>query len=151
MAVKAKPEPFCVDCRAEGVTRRRPIASGTRRPRCDTHTRAARRRAQAAAHGRSLASRYGMTPEQYAALYAAQNGLCAICRVARGIARRLAVDHDHKAGCGHHPDTGCPRCWRGLLCKRCNQLIGWYSAAQLDRAARYLDDPPARKLNHAQR
>lgn len=148
---KFKPKPFCRDCRAEGITHRRPIASGTRYPRCDTHTRAARKLAKANQAGRKLVSRYGMTPQQYAALYAAQNGLCAICHVARGIARRLAVDHDHKAGCGHPPETGCPRCWRGLLCKRCNQLIGWYSAEQLTRAVAYLNDPPARRLNHAQR
>jgi hypothetical protein len=98
---------------------------------------------------------YGVTPEQYRRLYLAQKGRCWICRTAKGIhpddskaagTRRLGVDHDHLTGKV-----------RGLLCtgslsaNTCNRLIGRYSAAQLRRAAEYLEGvgTPALVLAHA--
>jgi len=62
---------------------------------------------------------YGMTPEQYGAMFEACGGLCAICgkpetRTGRtGSILALAVDHDH--------DTGAVR---GLLCATCNTAVG---------------------------
>jgi len=129
--------PTCVDCIAEGVTTARPIASGTRKPRCATHTRAAKKRAQINAHGRKVETTYGIPGEQYWALYAAQGGVCAICRVATGKVKRLAVDHDH--------DTGEVR---GLLCGPCNQMLGRLGQGSLVRALEYLHDPPARALDN---
>lgn len=63
---------------------------------------------------------FGMTPEQYDAMWAAQDGKCAICRhpetqVRRGLLRQLAVDHDHETNAV-----------RQLLCARCNTGIGWF-------------------------
>lgn len=71
---------------------------------------------------------YGLTPEQYTALYNSQSGLCAICR-RRGGAKGLAVDHCHETGVV-----------RGLLCHKCNIGIGNLgdTSAGLMRAVRYL-------------
>lgn len=70
--------------------------------------------------------RYGITPEQYEAMYADQRGTCAI----RGVhADRLLIDHDHASGAV-----------RGLLCKSCNFALGHLrdSAENAERAATYL-------------
>lgn len=59
-------------------------------------------------------SRYGITVEQYDAMLAAQNGVCAICFNATGEKKyRLSVDHDHTTGRV-----------RGLLCGGCNVTLG---------------------------
>ena len=59
-----------------------------------------------------LLRRYGITPDDYDRMLAAQNGRCAICRRLPG-KRALCVDHIHKTGVV-----------RGLLCDRCNRAIG---------------------------
>lgn len=64
-------------------------------------------------HARNIAKKYGITGEQYLALYAFQGGKCAICKRATGTTRRLSVDHDHKTGK-----------IRGLLCRPCNNMLG---------------------------
>lgn len=136
----------CVDCLAEGVTTKRPIASGVRKPRCATHTRARRKQTKVDNHGRSIFSRYRMTPEQYARLYAFQNERCFICGKATGAAKRLAVEHEHNLCDDHPPEHGCPRCWRALCCGRCNKLVAFLGVEALQRAIKLLTDPPARRL-----
>jgi hypothetical protein len=64
--------------------------------------------------------RQGMTQEQYDAKLAAQDGLCAICRLPHGRAlagrsKDLAIDHDHATGQ-----------LRGLLCDDCNIGLGLF-------------------------
>ncbi len=50
---------------------------------------------------RYMKSRYGVTPEQFQAMEAAQGGLCAICgRPPRGRWPRLHLDHDHRVQAG---------------------------------------------------
>jgi 5-methylcytosine-specific restriction endonuclease McrA len=56
---------------------------------------------------------FGITLEEYEAMDAAQNGVCAICRRKCKSGRRLAVDHCHKTSKV-----------RGLLCMNCNNAIG---------------------------
>jgi hypothetical protein len=57
---------------------------------------------------------YGLSLEQFNAMSAQQNGLCAICRrPPRDKKQRLCVDHDHVTGKV-----------RGLLCLHCNVLLG---------------------------
>ena len=57
---------------------------------------------------------YGITPDDYARMFAAQGGRCAICRTdTPGGGRRWAVDHDHQTGKV-----------RGLLCGACNTGLG---------------------------
>ena len=67
-----------------------------------------------------LAKLYGITESQYAKMFDTQQGLCAICHRPEtvfdnrsGRTRPLAVDHDHATGK-----------IRGLLCSRCNHLLG---------------------------
>jgi hypothetical protein len=85
---------------------------------------------------KSLKRKYGITLENFKAMYAAQNGLCAICKVplpdllASGRERkRVHVDHCHES-----------KVVRGLLCNVCNLGIGLFrnSPLNLFAAANYL-------------
>ena len=63
-----------------------------------------------------LKHHYGITPEQYNAMYERQGGCCAICgRHQSKFARRLTVDHCHGTGK-----------IRALLCWNCNNGLGCY-------------------------
>lgn len=147
MAKKSPKAPRCVDCRKEGVTTVRPTPfGGPRSPRCVTHERARRKRTRLLAAQSRVRVTYEMPPAVYDKLYVGQGGLCPICRIAKGIAKRLSVDHDHKICDDHPPDRGCPRCWRGLLCSNCNVLIGRYDTDKLQRAIDYLRNPPAQRI-----
>lgn len=120
---------FCKDC-PEGSRRPAPHPG----PRCYTHHKARLKAAREAAHGRRIGERYGLTPEQYKALYEAQGGVCYICQRATGKRKKLAVDHDHKTGYV-----------RGLLCSPCNNILAHLRDSQ-DAARRiydYLELPPA--------
>ena len=83
---------------------------------------------------------YGITPDRYRELLAAQGGGCAIChrpespdvvKVERSKSRRrrLHVDHCHATGRV-----------RGLLCSSCNMGIGKFNddPCRIERAAMYL-------------
>jgi hypothetical protein len=116
--------------------------SGTRKlstpgPRCASCHRDRKKATKAAAHGRWILKTYGITSEQYEALYEEQGGVCYICQRATGKIRRLAVDHDHVTGYV-----------RGLLCKPCNSILAHLRDDE-DAAYRigdYLVDPPAFKV-----
>jgi hypothetical protein len=84
-----------------------------------------------------LQRKYGITPDEYRALYFAQGGRCYVCRKARGKAKRLGVDHDHLTG-----EVRGLVCTGSLSAMTCNRLIAIYSRAALLRAARMLSDPP---------
>jgi hypothetical protein len=90
--------------------------------------------ASMATHAARLEKVYGIDADEYARIFAAQGGRCAICRnKPRSI--RFAVDHDHKTG-----EV------RGILCKRCNHdLLGGAhdSIETLFTAMGYLLFPPA--------
>jgi hypothetical protein len=58
-----------------------------------------------------LASKYGLTLEQFAAMEAEQGGCCLICK---DESPQLVVDHDHETGRV-----------RGLLCRECNLALGY--------------------------
>jgi len=84
-------------------------------------------------------ARQGLTSEQVAARYASQGGRCQVC----GDPMQLYfADHDHSLAAehGHAPERGCPRCFRALLCPRCNTVVGLAAddPTLLDRAAAYL-------------
>jgi hypothetical protein len=100
-----------------------------------------RRKRKVSSHGARVQRTYGLTPAEYDAIFAFQNGACAICKGRRNY--RLNVDHDHELERLNYS----PReCVRGLLCRRCNGDL--LTAARDDvtvllAAAAYLSHPPA--------
>ncbi len=67
--------------------------------------------------------------------WVAEHGeVCAICGAQPTPGRRLARDHEHKG-------AGTPR---GLLCFRCNRMLGNKTAEWLHAAAEYLDRAASR-------
>lgn len=72
---------------------------------------------------------YGLSKDDYLALLAAQNDVCAIC--CGTTERALHVDHCHNSGLV-----------RGLLCSNCNTLLGLAQEdiAILARAIEYLSE-----------
>lgn len=123
-----------LSCKGCGSTSRALKAPG---PRCATCLRALKKAQKRAAHGRWILKTYGLTLEQYEALYEAQGGVCYICQRATGKVRRLAVDHDHATGYV-----------RGLLCKPCNSMLAHLrdDPVAFQRSARYLRYPIAHKV-----
>jgi len=86
--------------------------------------------------GYSLKKAYGISLDEYAAMYASQNGRCGICDKPgksfdreNGRTQTLAVDHHHDS-----------RKVRGLLCTRCNRALGGFkdSIQLLGKAAAYM-------------
>lgn len=84
----------------------------------------------------NLRALHSLTIEQYADLYEAQHGRCAICgnAIARAFdqhkeagkrgphSRGAHIDHDHSCCPGQ---KSCGSCIRGLLCNACNTGIGY--------------------------
>lgn len=123
----------CRDCRDEGVTSKRKASYPG--PRCFTHHKAVVRHRKSVAHERHIGNVFGISAEDYRAMYESQGGKCAICQRATGASKRLAVEHDHATG------------WiRGLCCSPCNVgVLGHLrdDPEALLRAADYLMNPPA--------
>lgn len=84
-----------------------------------------------------LQRKYGITPDEYRALYYAQGGRCYVCRRATGKSRRLGVDHDHLTG-----EVRALVCTGSISAMTCNRLIAIYRREQLLRAVAVLSDPP---------
>lgn len=83
------------------------------------------------AFSRRLKHSYGIVKKDWDAIYAAQNGCCAICeRHSRDLTRILQIDHSHTTGKV-----------RGLLCTKCNTKL----------AAIENGDFAARALNYLER
>lgn len=82
--------------------------------------------------------KYGITVERYEEILASQDGVCAICREECSSGWALCIDHDH--ACCPSPRSGCGKCVRGLLCRRCNTGIGHFqdNADLVSRALEYL-------------
>lgn len=98
----------------------------------------------------TIKRKYGIAPEQYDAMLAAQNGACAICRRESP----LTVDHDHSC-CDS--ERSCGDCVRGLLCNPCNRALGFFGddLGRLQSAVQYLREPrpaiPQRPSNTIER
>jgi len=103
------------------------------------------------ARAKRLWDNYKLTIAQYNAMFAFQGGVCYTCHHPEPVkGRRLSVDHDHNTGLV-----------RGLLCSRCNPIIGKLENAYkryglgkvigldvktlVTRIASYLWQPPATK------
>jgi recombination endonuclease VII len=99
---------------------------------CATCARRFKKERAQALYNKRAEEKFGITEEEYQALYRHQGGRCALCQHSQGKTKRLCVDHDHKCVEGHPPEFGCKKCVRGLLCQNCNRNV-------LGRAAR--DDP----------
>lgn len=87
---------------------------------------------------RAVARKYGLTPEDVAALLEGQGGCCAICKTTNPLGEgntslkrtSFSIDHCH--------DTGEVR---GLLCNTCNRGLGFFkdSVEVLSAAIEYLN------------
>lgn len=78
---------------------------------------------------------YGISPEQFDEMLAAQGGRCAACPATT----QFHIDHDH-ACC---PGTrSCGKCIRGILCRNCNVALGLVDddAERLERLMNYLKE-----------
>jgi recombination endonuclease VII len=134
---RVKPKPVktkggCIDCKSPTRLSYRPG------PRCATCHKVKKNAQRTAVHDAYVLKTYGITGDEYWALYEAQGGECAICGRAKGLRKRLSVDHDHRTG-----EV------RGLLCTPCNRgILGHVrdDVLTLIRAIRYLIYPPARRV-----
>lgn len=86
-----------------------------RRKKMPTEEAKARRRAAA------YLRRYSITEAQRDAMLAEQGGACAICRSTEPNGPAWCTDHDHEC-CSY--GRSCGECIRGILCFRCNTLLG---------------------------
>jgi hypothetical protein len=77
----------------------------------------------------TLKKLYGITPEDYDAMYEAQGGRCGVCGVEKG-KQNFHIDHDHGTG-----EV------RGLLCLSCNAGMGQLGddATRLRAAADWIE------------
>lgn len=132
---------ICKDCVADpNCTTYRPAPH--QGPRCKTHWTKYKAKSKGNSHESYVARTYDLAPGEYGKLYESQDGLCAICNRSTGATRRLSVDHDHGCCAG---GVSCGYCVRGLLCRPCNDFLGyvrddWKAFA---RGVRYLTGPPA--------
>lgn len=69
----------------------------------------------------SLKHRFGITLTQYHEMLELQHGVCAACGGDEPSGRMFDVDHDHACCPGKR---ACGKCIRGLLCSRCNKILG---------------------------
>ena len=108
---------WCKDCqewRPSNEFYQRKNKTGDRVPYgyCRTHTKL-----------RTRAWRYQVAPEVIVLLLKQQQGCCAVCGSNDpGLDRDWHIDHDHSC-CG--AGRSCGDCIRGLLCHKCNLMIGW--------------------------
>lgn len=103
---------------------------------CNPHNPSSSKKAENA----YLLKHFGITTADYDRLLKSQDSKCALCGVAQGVHKRKhAVDHCHNTGE-----------IRGLLCTRCNTLLGSLEKAPwfIKAAKKYLTKPPARGLVH---
>lgn len=128
---------YCVDC--DPLLPARKVSRPG--PRCAAHHRARRKTASDRRYADHIQRTYGITIEDYEAIYAVQGGRCYICQRANGATKRLSVDHDHAAEPGW-------RSVRGLLCSPCNKILGHLrdNTESAGRVVSYLENPPARSV-----
>lgn len=83
-------------------------------------------RLKASMRNSTLKYKYGISSDDYTAMYKEQKGRCAICNKKCKV---LDIDHSHK-----------DNMVRGLLCRRCNLAIGAFDddITLLEKAVLYL-------------
>lgn len=141
----------CIDCKEEKGIYFFPVSNGEwRRTRCQdcyrVYNNARKKSTYVVSKNRERTlRRFNMTIEDYEKMHAEQDGVCAICgkpetRLTKeGVLSSLAVDHDHACCEG---DYSCGQCVRGLLCFRCNMMLGYAgdNIAILHLATKYLSE-----------
>lgn len=112
---------LCNNDKYKGIPKTR-RAQYNNKPLANKETYSNKRKAQI------IQYKYGLTIEQYTALYNKQNGTCAICHTPL---IKPHIDHDHTTGIV-----------RGLLCLHCNLVLGHAkdSTKTLESAIAYLQD-----------
>lgn len=82
------------------------------------------------ARNTGLKRRYGITSEEWNALFLAQDCKCAVCKKPNIDIKRFHTDHDHQTGKV-----------RGILCYHCNTLLGYAKdkIEILKEAVKYLE------------
>lgn len=70
-------------------------------------------------------TRYGLTPEKFDQMLAGQGYACAMCQEPFEDGQRVHIDHDHTLGCHPGAKQACDQCRRGLLCFKCNTVLGY--------------------------
>lgn len=86
--------------------------------------------------------RYGLSKEDYLAMLLEQDGKCFICRNPPGSGLRLDIDHSHSSGIV-----------RRLLCRRCNQIVGYLEKAgqhTWERMVSYVQGHKEDRLGHVE-
>jgi hypothetical protein len=87
------------------------------------------------ANATRLKTTYGISMDEYAGMFEAQDGRCKICNTKFNMTRfsgaSAAVDHCHTTGAV-----------RGLLCNSCNRGVGYFrdNPEFLRAAAKYLEE-----------
>jgi hypothetical protein len=96
---------------------------------CTQHSAESPQRERAQIVRRKRERQFGVTHDEFLAMFDAQGGACAICGNGNDGVRQLSIDHDHATGQV-----------RGLLCDRCNPMLGYArdSIAVLEAAIEYL-------------
>lgn len=94
-----------------------------------SHEKSRRRRTSEQRHNEHLKATYGITRDTYVQMLEKQGGKCMICGSDTSRwKRRFHVDHCHKTGR-----------IRGLLCNRCNPMLGWFERYK-DAVSSYLHE-----------
>lgn len=111
---------------------------------CKTCAKSKNDRRYAQLRENHLMRNYGITQAQYDALLSAQGGRCKVptCRTTDpGGMGAFHIDHDHRCCSGK---KCCGKCIRGLLCNRCNTVLGRVldSTDILNGLIQYLESQP---------
>lgn len=84
-------------------------------------------------------TRHGLSLDLHAQMLREQNHSCAVCLRPFEKGKPICIDHDHSC-C--NKEASCGKCIRGLLCSRCNKMLGFAcdTPSTLHAAAAYLEN-----------
>ena len=95
------------------------------------------------ASDRSRRQKYGLSNQDVDLIVQGQGGVCKLCRGGFEWGKTF-VDHDHSCcpRIGEGVYKTCGKCVRGILCRKCNQGLGFFDddPENLRRAAKYIEN-----------